>query len=194
MRPDWPKWRAAAEVSLREAVALSLGHEPRQELVESSPEYRDRHFSALRALGNSLSAIWMPNDRPDSERVELSVFAAWAQDVGWELPPELADRSRADAARARAEHARPSRSDGLQRIVLAIVRANPSCTEKDVLAELRLSAGNPREGAVIETTDEVTVDDRFIRWRLVNGKKITTTPVSGLKDRVSRAKKSVSTL
>lgn len=70
------------------------------------------------------------------------------------------------------------RPDDLQKIILNIVRENPAISENDLLRELHRQAFG-----VISA-----IEDGQIEWDSHTG-RARSTPVSALKDRLSRAKK-----
>jgi hypothetical protein len=78
-----------------------------------------------------------------------------------------------------ASHARP---DDLGSLIVEIVRDDPEISWKDLLKELERRAGQ----GVIES---ITEDD-FIQWRTSDG-TTEKTPISGLKDRLTRARDSL---
>ena len=101
-RPDWDWWRHVPTVSLHEAVALSLNIDPQKlrrahDLIrrqfDEGPEFERRLALATRCLGDILSG---PVNYPavcyfdEAPAIRLRDFAAWAQSVDWQLPPELA--------------------------------------------------------------------------------------------------------
>jgi hypothetical protein len=77
--------------------------------------------------------------------------------------------------------ARP-RADALQRLIDEILRSNPNLTAPEVVAEL----GRRQGDGVIET-----ITDDEIEWS-DDANKAESTPIKAVKDRVSRAKKKLS--
>lgn len=75
-----------------------------------------------------------------------------------------------------ASHARP---DDLGSLIVDIVRDDPEISWKDLLKELEKRAG---QGLI----ESITEDD-FIQWRTSDG-TTENTPISGLKDRLTRAR------
>ena len=174
------KWRHIRSASLAEAVALSLGYDTGQPALERLTEYRERLELAIRCLGE-------PHRFPDQswERlpVDLTEFAAWAKSVSWDIPLEMAELLKGASlenvdpvgARNREIACRP-RPDRLNTAIGAIVNREPRISEKGVLAKL-------------QALDWFTFTaDANIEWVEEAGDK-KSSPMSGLKDRVSRAKK-----
>src|SRR5579875_1352985 len=83
-KPNWGFWRHAGPLTLPEAVGLSLGIDPDK---------------LRRAAGATLPVINYPEVRiyRAEPRVRLDEFLAWAQAVGWELPPALSPRQEAQS-------------------------------------------------------------------------------------------------
>lgn len=174
------KWRHIRSVPLAEAVALSLGYEPGQPALEHLTEYCERMELAMRCLGE-------PHRFPDQswERlpVDLTEFAAWAKSVSWDIPLEMAELLKGAnlenvdpvGARNREIVCRP-RPDRLNTAIREIVIREPRISEKKVFGKLR---------ALDWLT--ITADDNFAWVEEAGAKKIS--PLSGLKDRVSRTKK-----
>lgn len=93
-RPKWPKWLLMPTVRLWEAVALSLGIEPPEHLVDIASggrrgaAFKDRLQIAcanLKALGCTGA---LPESRSVAE-VQLRQFARWCLSIGWQIPDEL---------------------------------------------------------------------------------------------------------
>jgi hypothetical protein len=80
--------------------------------------------------------------------------------------------------------ARRTRTDALQTEILSILRTNPSISWKQVLQRLEAKVG---EGVV------VTITDYEIQWT-THGGALRESPIAGLKNRVSRAKKILNSL
>lgn len=77
------------------------------------------------------------------------------------------------------EIARKPRLNELNALIAAIVKDDPEITEKGLWRELEKRAG---QGVIVE----MTADDK-IQWKTSAG-KVETTPISALKDRLSRVK------
>jgi hypothetical protein len=90
------------------------------------------------------------------------------------------DEAKTGRRRQRANANKP-RQDALGELILDIIQQNRTCTEKELVAELR----QREHGGVIETVND---DERIIEWSDKNGRPHDT-PFSGLKDRMSRARK-----
>jgi hypothetical protein len=88
------------------------------------------------------------------------------------------DEAKTGRRRQRANAKKPRR-DALQTLIVEIVKRHPGFTRDQVLAEMR----KQEHGGVIET-----ITDGLIEWH-DDGGRIGEAPVSGLKDRVSRARK-----
>lgn len=93
---DWDMWCTMPTAMLWEAVALSLGHEPGDE-VPADPAYFDTDYpKRLRiaeahlstAPGSALRLAKGLMGTPGAT-VSLPEFGAWAQALGWQLPAEL---------------------------------------------------------------------------------------------------------
>ena len=76
------------------------------------------------------------------------------------------------------------RSDALQKIIIEIIRSQPNLTAAEVLAVLKTHKGD----SIIEYIDE---ENKNIEWKDSN-ENPKSTPISGLKDRVRRAKRIIS--
>ena len=103
--PDWDWWRHVPTVALHEAVALSLNIDPKQlrrastrallagRQFDEGPEFERRLALAKRCLGDTLPG---PVNQlavryyDEAAAVRLRDFAAWADPVEWQIPPELA--------------------------------------------------------------------------------------------------------
>ena len=83
--------------------------------------------------------------------------------------------------RRQRENAKKSRADGLQILIEKIVSARPDVKPSNLVNELRTHIG----GNVVESIDEA---EGTIEWRDENN-PAGTAPISGLKDRLSRARK-----
>lgn len=90
---------------------------------------------------------------------------------------------RQDAVREQARKAgRSKRSDALQQLIVTIVQTEPEITATQLLDRLQEF---PRPDPV----DDVDLDEGKICYRNGPGKALKSAPISGLKDRLSRAKK-----
>jgi hypothetical protein len=103
--PDWRTWKNIPTVTLYEAVALSLGIDPKKlrlnpkmQLFNAGKRYNEgaefdaRLFLVRRCLGESLPGPinFVDVHYNDSDpMVRLSSFVEWARSVRWELPAEL---------------------------------------------------------------------------------------------------------
>ena len=101
--PNWQVWHLVPEVKLYEAVALSLGIDPKKlchnlhswmggSRFKEDQEFADRLFIAERNLEilrplNSMGMRYYDDDPV----IALKAFAAWGVSIGWDLPSELAD-------------------------------------------------------------------------------------------------------
>jgi hypothetical protein len=81
-----------------------------------------------------------------------------------------------EAGRQRA-NARKSRPDTLQALILEIMKRKPKITQKEMLAQLQ------NHELIYEITDQT-----IVWW---DNSKIEKAPLSGLKDRMSRARKNL---
>lgn len=82
--------------------------------------------------------------------------------------------------------ARKPRQDGLQQLIVEIVGSNPAITEKELLRELE---SRQNLGVILTVTErdiEFVTKARGEDW--ANG-KIESAPISGIKDRLTRAKR-----
>ena len=82
------KWQHLRNVTLAEAVALSLGYEPGQPALEHLTEYCERMELAIRCLGEPHR---FPDQSWERSPIDLTKFVTWAQSVDdWDdLPDEL---------------------------------------------------------------------------------------------------------
>jgi hypothetical protein len=95
--PDWSWWKHVPDVTLREAVSLSLNVDPTRSLellaFHERREFEKRRALARRCVGASLAGPlnWKGVRYFDEEPVvKLRTFAAWAVSVvEWQVPPEL---------------------------------------------------------------------------------------------------------
>lgn len=78
--------------------------------------------------------------------------------------------------------ARKSRPDALQSLILGIMKSKPGMKPRELLEVLREYEGGP-------VIDEITEDKIFF---IQNGQGGKSAPISGLKDRMSRARKKLS--
>jgi hypothetical protein len=83
--PKWPKWLQYADVTLQQAVALSIDWDPDEareaDLVPLL--YNDRYELAT----NHAAAGKLRSTRPT--QYTLSEFARWANGMGWDLPTKF---------------------------------------------------------------------------------------------------------
>ncbi len=174
------KWRQIRSVPLAEAVALSLGYEPGQPALDRLTEYCKRLDLAMRCLYESHR---FPGIKFSQRPIDLTKFATWAKSVSWDIPLEMAELLKGASienadpvgAHIREIAGRP-RPDCLNTAIGAIVNREPRISENGVLAKL-------------QALDRFTVTaDANIEWVEEAGDK-KSSPISGLKDRVSRAKK-----
>lgn len=86
--------------------------------------------------------------------------------------------------RRQRENAKKPRPDALQLLIESILSEHPGVTAAGLLVEMR----KPEHGDVIDSIDDV---DGVIEWRDENN-PAGTAPISGLKDRLSRARKKTS--
>ena len=100
--PDWSRWQAVREVTVGEAVLLSIGVDPdklrkAQEISKDrghrfvslyQEEIDDRVLLAGRG-GNGLGLVQQDHVEPSRSVVNLRAFGAWATAQGWDLPPEF---------------------------------------------------------------------------------------------------------
>src|SRR5262249_7472717 len=113
--------------------------------------------------------------RSDEQQMrETSATPADAKGASLPSDPIIAAHNRRVAGAARVS--------GLQRVILSILTETPDATAKEVEDRLRRSTHIAGYGIV------VTASDR-IEWTL--GKVTRTAPMSGLKDRVTRAKRNL---
>ncbi|MBC8641169.1 hypothetical protein IAG25_30575 [Caballeronia sp. EK] len=104
-RPNWRRWEQLSEVTVAEAVALSLDIDP--ELVDwgaganaitacgESPEFNDRLFVAVRyvGIGKPLSIVSAVAQKPSIHTmIKMEEFVAWATKRGWKVSATLVDR------------------------------------------------------------------------------------------------------
>lgn len=102
-KPDWDFWRHMPEIKLWQAIALSMNIDP--DLLKYSRDRWnglpsrddenkfDKHLRLLRAnksTKNGFTPGTLSMDNPDNHGVRPSEFSAWAQSIGWDIPPELA--------------------------------------------------------------------------------------------------------
>jgi hypothetical protein len=107
-KPNWETWRGVPNVMIWEAVSLSLDIEPSKvsqeptgwngtsRKINESEEFKNRAFMAVRNIGqdNGLTPVSNYSRRePKDCQVALSQFSTWAQLIGWNIPPQLAERS-----------------------------------------------------------------------------------------------------
>lgn len=100
-------------------------------------------------------------------------------DAEYEKRSILSDRA--------AKAGKAPKGDALNRLVLDEVRANPKITERQLLKRLEQQVG---EGTILSISSKDALlagDVRTIRFQTVEGKE-KEAPVSGLKDRLFRAK------
>src|SRR6202451_1167090 len=82
--------------------------------------------------------------------------------------------------------------DGLQRVILEIVRATPDINTQRLLQKLRKMANEGHPVVLKVDQKRELLDDQTEQIHFKNGGMDKTSPVSGLKDRLSRAKKILS--
>lgn len=109
--PDWSEWRYTPKVEVWQACALSLNFDPhslkeRDEYMSESgaaPYFEDRSFPsvAIREEFNKRRRMVLANLPSNPafsfpsivaygfSKVVLAEFAAWARNIGWDIPPEL---------------------------------------------------------------------------------------------------------
>jgi hypothetical protein len=92
--------------------------------------------------------------------------------------PRLAQEARSSLARQGGHAEKP---DALQKIIEVIVARNPSIDTSGLLRKLDSISG--------DDATVVTVNDEVIEFEPTSGAKLKTAPVSGLKDRLYRAKR-----
>ena len=102
---DWSIWRYRTDVSVSQAVALSLNIDPlaprphiwmagraaRRAFFVSGQAFAKRLFLAEQEVGKSLAGPtnWRKNGRGAEPEVKLATFARWARSVKWGMPTEL---------------------------------------------------------------------------------------------------------
>jgi hypothetical protein len=92
--PDWEWWKHVPNVTLREAVALSLNLDPTHSWLLRGREFERRQSLATRCLGESLDgplnwpAVAIEGDEPV---VRLQAFASWALGIGLDLPEAFSE-------------------------------------------------------------------------------------------------------
>jgi hypothetical protein len=99
---------------------------------------------------------------------------------------ERADRLRRDVNTESARRAgRAPKADALQQYIVALVRKRPDITSRQLLAHLEQERWN---GLIVEIADGMVC---FLQPDGIKDGRTKETPISGLKDRLSRAKKQV---
>ncbi len=113
-KPNWKKWRHVPHVKIWEAVALSLGIEPKEVDIDPNgwmtghlifnefEEFNDRIFVAGRQVETSSGFDVKSRvlDDPSNCTVDLGEFAAWALSIEWDIPPEFEAMSSRDEGKA----------------------------------------------------------------------------------------------
>jgi hypothetical protein len=83
------------------------------------------------------------------------------------------------------ERGSKDRPDGLQRVIRAIVQKNPEIDESQLVEHLRSLARSNIEGVIVEA-----ITDEVVEWHDEKN-PAEETPLSGLKHRLSRARKKI---
>ena len=86
---------------------------------------------------------------------------------------------------------RSRKSDALQELILEIVRGHPTITRTQLLAKLKGQAGEGVVSSIDRKSDVLAGDDVNVHFFDDRANKEKIAAVSGLKDRLGRAKKSI---
>jgi hypothetical protein len=171
-KPNWVVWQNVPACSIWEAVALSLGIDPRRvqeaSWFQEGQEFRyqegrtfdDRLVMATRQLDRpeGLVAEYVDLAHRDLSRVSLYTFVRWAQELGWEVPRELVALAEQARERKRATEDKPL-SERSRKSMLRIILALANYSERHgKLPRERYAAGKVLEHFAQEFDIELKAD------------------------------------
>jgi hypothetical protein len=182
----------------REATGASKGKE-NDTAVEPRPIERPDQSSFLRDLNERNRAFYEEQSRKLDENLDETTWKIALNQRESEAARGIPinnwsfDRAVADAAKARAlvrseqgrSAGRAPKTDALQRLILQLARTRPQMTQKELLARLK----EMESGGVIDDIDGYEVRKPYIHFSQDGRSK--SAPISGLKDRLRRAKKMI---
>lgn len=196
-RPDWEFWKYLTELTILEAVTLSMDIDPNKlhyrrppgtmgevkKVRDESPEFEKRLVLAIRNL-NVLEARGR-YDVAELENcsVKLVKFTAVALSWNWKIPPEMAALAEPDKREAKILDLR--RQVGQKQSEAAIER-HASKRERTLAAVIKTIATADRQNYISETSQKIIVaklaqlveDNRFNYGNILN--------VEGIEDIVGR--------
>ncbi len=141
---DWSHWLLMPQVSLWEAVALSVNLNPETlKFDKEGKDFQDRLRIALShvAVGNLQLVTHYPKNEPVSP-VLLAVFATWAVSQNIKIPSELAAMATAPLSK--------SNSDTLA-FVTPMVNAGTSAPTTKIVADGMKALGKPQAVPIVDT-------------------------------------------
>lgn len=162
------------DAELIDAIVTASAETKRQE-----QEIRRRLELARTAVEGGALKLFREARHPFFARVRLLDFARWA--VSFEL--EISDELKELPPKYNCEIASRRRINGLQKIILLIMQQEPEASTKAVEVKLR-----NLDHRTIDSVTILSITDDEIEWCDTND-EVRTTPLSGLKDRVTRARK-----